>query len=247
MTLFQGLLAAQRLSSSLSTCPALACLCGCRTPLLSLPHPSEIHSRVLWSSLGTPSCCPSTHTLEQSAHCSQHRSWRGFWEQCSPPITQHTGDSCARPCSDSGRAVLVASIACCHSLHSGSSPAHVWLWGCVQASPWPGATGGFCPCTDVALPRGLLHQHGRLPSFTSGPLCMVPPRPRSPLSAWPSPPHLRLRSLSSEPFSAEHPLVGSRVCPTTLELSFHAPGAHSDKQRAAMTVSREDGSAGSSL
>lgn len=97
MTLVQGLHAAQRLSSSLSTCPALACLSGCRTPLLSLPHPSEIHSVVLWSSLGTPPCYPSTHTLEQSAHCSQHHSWRSFWEQRSPPVTQHTGDSCAVP------------------------------------------------------------------------------------------------------------------------------------------------------
>lgn len=144
------------------------------------PSPCVLHSRVclaaglpffhypipvrpiLWSSLGTLPCRPSTHALEQSAHCSQHRSQRGFWEQHSLPVTQHTGDSPARPCSDSGRAVLVARVAFCRSLHSGASPARVWLWGCVQASPRPGATGGFCPCTGVALPQGLLRQHGHL-------------------------------------------------------------------------------------
>lgn len=191
------------------------------------PSPRVLHSRVclaaglpffhypvpvrpiLWSSLGTPPCRPSTHALEQSAHCSQHRSQRGFWEQHSFPVTQHTGDSPARPCSDSGRAVLVARVAFYRSLHSGASPTYgsglragistAWGHRRLLSLHRRGSAPGSPP--SAWTPAG--HPW----AFTSGPLRMVPPRPRSPLSAWPSPPHLRLRSLSSEPFSAEHPLV----------------------------------------
>lgn len=120
-------------------------------------YPIPVRS-LLWSSLGTPPCHPSSRTLEHPAQCSQLRSQRGFQEQCSPPVTQHTGDSSAHPFRSfltvKGPSSWPASLTLAVP-YSGSSPAR------VQASPQPGATGGFCPYTGVALPRGLLRQHGR--------------------------------------------------------------------------------------
>lgn len=121
-----------------------------RLPFFHYPVPVR---PILWSSLGTPPCRPSTHALEQSAHCSQHRSQRGFWEQHSFPVTQHTGDSPARPCPDSGRAVLVARVAFCHSLHSGASPARVWLWAACRHLHGLGPQEASVPAQAWLCPR----------------------------------------------------------------------------------------------
>lgn len=163
---------------------------------LVLPSPCVLHLRVclaaglpffhypipvrslLWSSLGTPPCRPSTRTLERSAHCSQHLSQRGFQEQRSPPVTQYTGDSSAHPFTSfltvKGPSLWPASLtvavytqahlqpacgsrAACRPLHGrgpqeASVPAQAWL----------------CPGVSSVNMDGLL-------SFTSGPLCAVPP------------------------------------------------------------------------
>lgn len=110
MTLVQGVRAAQRLSSSLSTCPALACLSCCRTPVLSLPHPSEIPSVVFLGDSALPSFIPhpGAPRTVQSAPFPE-----GFPGAMLPSChTAHWRLLCTslQVLSDSERTVLVASV-----------------------------------------------------------------------------------------------------------------------------------------
>ena len=116
-------------------------------PFFHYPIPSEIPSVVFLGDSALPSFNPhpGAPRTVQSAPFPE-----GFPGATLPSChTAHWRLLCTslQVLSDSERAVLVASVPYSRSLHSGSSPAR------VQASPQPGATGGFCPCTGVALPR----------------------------------------------------------------------------------------------
>lgn len=134
-------------------------------------YPIPVRS-LLWSSLGTPPCRPSTRTLEHPAHCSQHRSQRGFQEQCSPPVTQPTGDSSAHPFTSfltvKGPSSWPASLTVAVYTQAHLQPACRPLRGLGPQEASVCAQAWLCPGVSSVNIDGLL-------SFTSGPLHAVPP------------------------------------------------------------------------